>query len=381
MMDDGRAPRVESPSQDQLRRIFTATVDLAYSYRMRPNGDMVNEWMVGDLPGLEGSLPNKTSPSGCWSAIAHPDDRPILNARFARLSAGEPSIDHFRVVKPNGDVRWLRVNGLPEIDPSSGVMIRVLGAVKDVTEERMAARMLERVQDIATFATVAGGLSHELKNLLSPVVMCSDIGMRGGLTEERAREFFSLVHDSATQALSIVSALARAAMAGGPLVPVDLTLVVEQVLEDLCEEFHLGQVAVLTTETEDTVLDADVEQLRLGLRQVVLNAIEASKGREAMPTIRIGRGKCPVPGRLQGGFCLVVTITDRGIGMDDATRDRMFEPFFSTKSADRSTGLGLAIAKSIFDHHGCATSVDTQPGKGTTFRLYLPPRPNKSQQA
>ena len=123
-----------------------------------------------------------------------------------------------------------------------------------------------------------------------------------------------------------------------------------------------------------------VEGDRAQLEQVIMNLVV--NAREAMPSggrIRLEISEA-VPDGVPGGRppraaaspCVVLTVTDTGVGMDEATRAQIFEPFFTTKAPGRGTGLGLSTVCGIVKQHGGLISVDSSPGNGTTFKVYLP---------
>jgi len=122
--------------QRQYRLLAEITADVRYCYELDADGGMVRRWITGDLPGARQALPRQTDAMGCWMPVVHPDDREQLNARLDRLLGGERSTDEFRIVLPELGVRWVRVFGVPERDPESGRVLRILGAAQDITAHR-----------------------------------------------------------------------------------------------------------------------------------------------------------------------------------------------------------------------------------------------------
>lgn len=122
--------------QRQYELLAEMTADVRYCYELEADGGMVRRWITGSFPGAREMLPRRTDAMGCWMRVVHPDDREQLNARHKRLLSGERSTDEFRIVLPELGVRWVRVFGVPERDPESGRVLRILGAAQDITAHR-----------------------------------------------------------------------------------------------------------------------------------------------------------------------------------------------------------------------------------------------------
>jgi two-component system, cell cycle sensor histidine kinase and response regulator CckA len=152
---------------------------------------------------------------------------------------------------------------------------------------------------------------------------------------------------------------------------VDLKNLLQEIVNMLKETFPRTIRFRLETDPALKPLLGDVSQLHQTFLNLCVNA------RDAMPnggTISISLRSVSAPPVLKSssGEFAEITVQDTGMGMDEATRKRIFEPFFTTKIRDGGTGLGLAVVYGIVNHHGGAIEVDSNPGQGTSFRLYLP---------
>jgi CheY-like chemotaxis protein len=117
---------------------------------------------------------------------------------------------------------------------------------------------------------------------------------------------------------------------------------------------------------------ADAAQIHQVIVNLCTNAYHAMENSGGIITIRLGKAAAPLPATVPPGEYVHLAIADTGIGMDKQTLQRIFEPFFTTKSVDKGTGLGLSVVHGIVQSHHGHIVVESEPGKGTTFHIYLP---------
>jgi PAS domain S-box-containing protein len=267
---------------------------------------------------------------------------------------------------------------------TAGTVVGLTGVGRDVTERARAAEILrQRESELRQFqkfdamGRLAGGVAHDFNNLLTVVMGRSQLVLSQLATADPLRPHLEMIEETAQRA----AALTRQLLAFGrkqALEPrvLDLNAVVAGVvgmLERLIGE-HLDLV---------TALDPALGAIRADqgqLEQVIVNL--AVNARDAMPTA----GRLTIsthnedldaarvsahPGAAPGPY-VVLTVRDTGAGMDAETRLRVFEPFFTTKEPGKGTGLGLATVYGIVKQHGGIITVDSEPGHGSTFIVYLP---------
>jgi GAF domain-containing protein len=249
-------------------------------------------------------------------------------------------------------------------------------------EAQEAYEQLSRAQDLLMQAQkmdavgrLAGGIAHDFNNLLTVIIARLDFVLEEIPADDRRRADVELVAGAAERA----SALTRQLLAFSrrqTLEPkiIDLNSVVRDVTRLLRRVIGENIELASTLASDLGHVRADPGQIE----QVIVNL--SVNARDAMPaggtlTITTSRvevtGDRPVPG-LKPGWYVVLTMRDTGYGMDAETRLRAFEPFFTTKELGRGTGLGLATVYGIVKQHEGHIVVDSAPGKGTTFRIYLP---------
>jgi len=250
---------------------------------------------------------------------------------------------------------------------------------RDVTEKRNLERRLLQAQKLESLSALAGGIAHDFNNLLTVVL---------GHAELVQNEIspMSPAHGSLTE---ITTAARRAADLSLQMLAYTgkTVFTVERVgLSKLVEEMtHLLKTAIskkanLTLNLEPGVppIQAEPSQIRHIVMDLIINASEALGDRSGAITVSVGATRCDeeflrmteLGGDLPPGLYVHLKVTDTGIGMDEKTRSRIFEPFFSTKFTGR--GLGLAAVLGIVRAHKGTLKVDSEPGLGTTFEVLFP---------
>jgi signal transduction histidine kinase len=244
-----------------------------------------------------------------------------------------------------------------------------------VGELRQRNNHLLNIQKMEAIAILAGGVAHEFNNALFAMLGNLEL-LDLGITDHR--EFEKVVdrlHEIVKKMADLTMKLLAYAR-GGKYMPqtVSMNTIVEGILEVLEKEFRDGIDLVLDLSSEDCFVRVDVTQMQLTVSAIVTNAIEALEedGRIFIKVERVTIKQTTeeTMQELTPGDHVLLHISDNGRGMDDSTRKRIFEPFFSTKFQGR--GLGLAAAYGIVKNHHGSISVESELGKGTTVRIYLP---------
>lgn len=267
-----------------------------------------------------------------------------------------------------GDVHYRKRDGTPvDVEVVASLVTfggreAVLVLAREVSERKALMAQLMQSQKMESLGTMAGAVAHDFNNLLTTILGFASLVKRSPNLDPDERESVALIEEAARKAADLTGRLL--AFARGGLVrfgQVDLRTVVEDTLQLVAPAIH-SRIALRVELPETPVLvEGDHGQLQQALTNVVLNA------RDVMPdggsiAIRVGTT----------GPIAWVEIADSGPGMTDDVRMRIFEPFFTTKPPGSGTGLGMAITYGIVQgHHGDIT-VESQPGKGTTFTLSFP---------
>lgn len=268
------------------------------------------------------------------------------------------------------EARWSLVRD------ASGAPRSVLAIATDVTEQRRMEHQLIRAQRLQAVGTLAGGLAHDLRNVLTPVMMSLEL-LREGETDPLRRELLETVERNTRRASDIVSqVLSFARGLDGQRVEVHVRQLLHELARFVQQTFPPDFELSLVTSPDVRAVRGDPTQVHQVLVNLLLNA------RDAMPDggrvevraddVRIeegdGRGDHPLP----PGSYVRIEVTDTGVGMPRDVADRIFEPFFTTKRGGDGTGLGLSTVLAIVQSHGGDVAVDSTVGTGTRFTIHLP---------
>jgi PAS domain S-box-containing protein len=261
--------------------------------------------------------------------------------------------------------RMIRIKGDPYI----------LAVFVDATERRRLRAQLEQARKMEAIATLAAGIAHEFNNALTGIIGYLDLLELALPGSEPAGNYLKPMKTSAFRMAKLTSQLLAYAREGKYQTRTfSLSDFVEDILPVLRHGIH-PEIRVETDLPQDvSLVDADPTQMQMVLSAVVANAAEAIEGRGR---IRISTGNEEISEEtaqqypeLTTGSYVCLRVDDDGIGMDEEIRARMFEPFFTTKFHGR--GLGMAAVYGIVKNHNGWIGVDSELGKGTVVRIYLP---------
>jgi len=312
-----------------------------------------------------------------WIEAIHPEDRERIRATFRSLLDGHATgyDEEYRVIQPDGSVRWV-VDGRLLILGGGGERLRVSGTVRDVTAHRMLEKQYLQAQRLESIGTLAGGIAHDLNNVLTPIMMAVALLERKVVEPELLRLLAILSKSTEHGAQLIKQVLAFARGTGGVREAVDLGKVIGEVVALLRQT--LPRTITLETEVAPDLVPLSADATQLG--QILMNL--GVNARDAMPEggrLTIRARQCEVaaalaashPGARPGPHVLL-EVEDSGTGIPAEILDRIFDPFFTTKEAGKGTGLGLATVIGILKGHHGFLQVQSEVGRGTRFALYFP---------
>lgn len=274
-----------------------------------------------------------------------------------------------------------------------GDVIGILGIFWDITdrkrmeqEKEILREQLYQSQKIESVGRLAGGIAHDINNILMAIIGYGNLLYDGMKENEPARDFVERILKSSEKAAKLIKGLLTFSRKQpyNPE-PANLNAILQGVVDTLSrvirEDIRISTVLA----DEDCVIMAD----RIQIEQVITNLV--TNARDAMPdggfliisteSMEIDDAFINAHGYgVKGGYALI-TVSDTGMGMDKQTQERIFEPFFTTKEVGKGTGLGLAIVYGIVKQHNGYITVHSAPGKGATFRIYLPLIQPKAEKA
>ncbi len=337
----------------------------------------------------------------------HPDDRQaMMNARESRVR-GEPAQIEFRISRPDGVERWIfdrtfpiRVDGLRW---SAGLAEDIterkrteaeLRSLNETLELRVAAEVAERSkaedalrqsQKLEAIGQLTGGVAHDFNNLLTIIRSSADLLRRRNLTEERRLRFIDAISDTADRAAKLTSQLLAFSrrQALDPQVfdaAERLTAITDMLRSVLGSRVRIA----LDIAARPARIEADINQFETALVNLAANARDAMDGQGELD-IRLFHADAPAlngapagsqpgggPHGEQPGGYVAVSIADTGCGIPAERLGQIFEPFYTTKEIGRGTGLGLSQVYGFARQSGGEVTVESAPGQGAVFTLYLP---------
>ena len=306
--------------------------------------------------------------------IRPPEEIPTLEARLPQLQIRSASTQTSWIHrKKDGALMTVEISSMP-------VMLRgrraVIALVEDVSERKQLEQRLLQIQKIEAVGRLAGGIAHDFNNLLTVILGFGELALQRLDSNHPVRPDLEEVQQAAESAKSLTRQL-LAFSRKQVLQPqvIDLNGVVRRMTSML--QRVIGEDIELVTHLDPSLghVNADPGQIE----QVVMNL--AVNARDAMP----GGGQLTIATAnvdldpdatinvdIDAGAYVLLKMRDTGTGMDETVQSHLFEPFFTTKGRDRGTGLGLATVYGIVKQSGGSIWVESSPGHGATFQIYLP---------
>jgi two-component system cell cycle sensor histidine kinase/response regulator CckA len=379
--DRKRAEEAHRQAEERYRHIIETITDYVISVVVK-DGVAVSTTHGPGCVAVTGYTSEELSHDALlWHEIVIPEDRRAVVDQSRRALSGErvAPLEH-RIVRKDGALRWVRNTLVPRFD-ERGALVAYDSLIRDVTERRALQEQLLQAQKMEGIGRLAGGVAHDFNNLLTailgylemarlelPADVPADHPIRADLDEigaagERAA---SLTRQLLTFASKQIVAPVR----------LDLSALVADLLKMLRP--LLGDNIAVETDLQPGVgtIEADPGQIQQLLVNLTVNAVDAmpNGGKLIIETATeyvTEAFAAAHPGANSGNF-VRLSVTDTGCGMSAEVRAHLFEPFFTTKERGKGTGLGLATCHGIVHQIGGHIRVFSEPGTGTTFRIFLP---------
>ena len=312
---------------------------------------------------------------------AKPHDRELFLEALKR--DGMVSGFEFEARRTDGSSVWLSNNARAVTDEFDR-LISVQGMVEDISKrkESEAARedleaQLRQAQKMEAVGQLAGGVAHDFNNLLSIIQNYAHFSMNGLSPDDARSQDLQEVLKASRRGADLVRQLMAFSRRENVVgVSLDLNEVVHELGKMLTRT--LGEDIALSTDLAEDLwsVEADPGHTEQILMNLVLNARDAMEGAGEVhiSTSNYVAGSDSVEAGpvLAAGRYVALTVTDNGCGMEPEVRERVFEPFFTTKGVGSGTGLGLATVYGIVEHWNGSVTVESEPGEGTSFSIYLP---------
>ncbi len=320
-----------------------------------------------------------------WQNITHPEDIDANQAEVESILSGQKTSVRFikRYLHKNGDVVWAHMGTSLRRDAAGNPMYLITTAV-NISEQKQAELEREKLQDqliqaqkMESVGRLAGGVAHDFNNMLAVILGYTELALDKIPENEPLREDLDEVMQAAQRSTDIARQLLAFARRQtiSPKV-LDLNETVEEMLKMLRR--LIGEDIDLSWQPGGGLwpVNMDPSQVDQIMANLCVNARDAidGVGKITIETenVTLDADECAHRDELIPGDYVLLMVSDTGRGMDPATRERIFEPFFTTKGMGEGTGLGLSTIYGIVKQNKGDVQVYSEPGNGTTFRIYLP---------
>jgi PAS domain S-box-containing protein len=305
----------------------------------------------------------------------HPEDRAGMLAALETRAAHGSFQQEFRVVRPDGSVRWIWDRSFP-VRNVAGELVRVVGIAQDISERKGLEEQLRQAQKMEAIGQLAGGVAHDFNNLLTVIKGRSHLLLQDFDSSSPVGSKIELIHATADRA-AILTRQLLAFSRKQILEPtvLDLTAVVTGLTPMLQRLIGEDVEFTIVPGTGAGRVRADRGQIEQVLMNLVVNARDAMPhgGRLTIQTARveIDQAFTAYHPEVPPGAYAIIAVSDTGSGMSPEVQARIFEPFFTTKEVGKGSGLGLSTVYGIVRQHGGCITVESELGRGSTFRVYL----------
>ncbi len=312
-----------------------------------------------------------------WFEAIVPDDRERIQTRFFGQALLGNYDEEYRITRPDGTVRWIRDRGFPMRDVA-GVAYRVVGVAEDITSRKLTEAALRRTERLDSLGTLAGGIAHDLNNVLTPIMGIVELlPLKIINMDESTQELLEILHDSTHRGADLVKQILSftRGIEGKPT-NTQVTHLLAEIKKVIRQAFPKN-IELHTNFAPDLwLIAADATLLHQVFMNLCVNARDAMPegGRLSITTenLTIDENYARMNLDAQVGAYVVVTIADTGMGIAPDILDHIFDPFFTTKAIGKGTGLGLATVMGIVKSHGGFINVYSEVNKSTRFKIYLP---------
>ena len=319
-----------------------------------------------------------------WTNAVHPEDRERVLAAVDLKLAGGRYNEEYRIIRPDGSVRWILDRGFPVKVENSGPR-RIVGIAEDITERKLAEEKFLRAQRLETIGALTGGIAHDLNNILAPIMMSAPL-LRQGLKPEAMEKLLNTIETCAQRGANLVRQLLTFGRGtGGGQKSVHPKHLIEEMAKLIRVTFPKNIELSFQMPADLWPVSTDATQLDQVLLNLCVNARDAMPdgGRLALcaENVRLDEQHASLVPDAKPGPYVMIQLTDTGHGIPREITDKIFDPFFTTKEPGKGTGLGLATVLGIVKSHGGFVDVRSEVNQGSTFTIHLPAMPGNDDDA
>jgi len=352
-------------------QIFADSRDLVFSEEMYRILEVDNDKFGG-------------SPEALYERI-HPDDRAPVNSKINRAMQNGAKISFVhRLLLPDGRAKYIHTMAHADYE-NNDRPVRLIGTSQDVTQLKLAEierekteRRLLQAQKLEAIGTLAGGIAHDFNNILSSIIGFTELSLHELPPDSQTAQKLEIVLQGGMRARDLVMNILAFSRESeetlkpiqiGPIVKESIKLLRASIPANIEITYNLAPVcgAVLANPVQ-------IHQVVMNLCTNAYHAIGAAGGKITVNMAEVNLGTDDIQAGFDAspGAHVHLEFKDTGQGMDRQTLDKIFDPYFSTKKRGEGTGLGLAVVHGIIKKHLGQIAVNSMPGHGTAFHIFLP---------
>lgn len=315
----------------------------------------------------------------------HPEDREKVNLAYNdSLKHKTPYNIQHRLLSKDGDTKTV-IEFCESYFDDAGNPLRSIGMIQDITEQNQAQQeklklenQLRHAQKMEAIGTLAGGIAHDLNNILTPIMGYTGLAISQLSTSDPIAENLTNIEKGTIRARELIDQILLFSRRADTIrSPMKLQNVVTEAMRLLQVSIPPSIRIELKLDDSSGEIMADVSQMHQVIMNLCTNAWHAMEPEGGTLTIELEQLSETEEAirqhpNLSAAEYVCLSIKDTGPGIDSKHIDNIFEPFFTTKSVDKGTGLGLSVAHGIITDHSGTITVQSEQGKGATFRVYLP---------
>ena len=313
-----------------------------------------------------------------FNEFTHPDDATLDVDLYRKLVAGQQ--DHYQIekryIRKNEETIWGRLN-VSLVRTSGGEPQFTICMVEDITEHKRLETQFFQSQKMETIGRLAGGIAHDFNNLLTVIKGYTQLTLSQISEADPSRGNIDEIRKAAERAAELVQQLLTFSRRRVlDMKVLDLNKLIEG-LEKMVSRVIGEDIEMITVLTDDLGrVKTDPGQIEQVILNLAVNARDAmpNGGKLAIETknVQLDENYARTHIGITPGSYVMLSMSDTGVGMTPEVKERIFEPFFTTKEGGKGTGLGLSTIYGITKQSGGTIWVYSEPGQGTTFKIYLP---------
>lgn len=356
----------------QFEDTIEAITDIYWQWDLK-TGSFEYSGKMAELLGYDDRKPT----DGFWKEIIHPVDRPLQKYQLLRHLADEtvPYYCEYRFLDCNQQYQWFAGRGKVVRRDKDQQPILMVGSIEHIQPRKEMEQTLIQSHKMEALGQLTGGIAHDFNNILGTVLGFAELSLETQ-SPSKLKEYAQHIHTAGSRARDVVRQLLDFSRRSQG----------DESTVDLIEELQTSMVIIRSTlpsaiEIKEQLTDQpcyvhlDSTQLQRVLLNLCINARDAMANRGTL-TISLEtvakRGHCASCSKDFSGRYQALTVSDTGHGFDSEMRAHLFEPFFTTKPFGEGTGMGLSVVHGIVHEFGGHIEIDSQPGDGTRFCLFLP---------